>query len=225
MFLAHSELDHILKCQSSQRTTLPTTPYDNKLDRESINPRLQAFEKFISGMYLGEITRNILLSLIDAAPKPLLFSGRSSAELNKHYGLDTAVMSEIEEAWEINRKGSANESKQIQGSSGTKNAAVPSLNGKVSPPHFADVDNLSADDKSRLERIRNIVIQRLNIDAEYVTLRDAAIVRWAASLVANRAAKLSGCAVAAILVQTERAKLGGGLVPKEEKIIIGVDGR
>ena len=84
---------------------------------------------------------------------------------------------------------------------------------------------MSADDKSRLERIRNIVIQRLNIDAEYVTLRDAAIVRWAASLVANRAAKLSGCAVAAILVQTERAKLGGGLVPKEEKIIIGVDGR
>lgn len=83
-----------------QRSALPTTPYDNKLDRESINPRFQAFEKFISGMYLGEIARNVILSLIDAAPKPLLFGGRSSALLNKQWGLDTALLSEIEEAWE-----------------------------------------------------------------------------------------------------------------------------
>jgi hexokinase len=79
---------------------LPTTPYDNKLDRESINPRFQAFEKFISGMYLGEIARNVILSLIDAAPKPILFGGRSSTPLNKQWGLDTALLSEIEEAWE-----------------------------------------------------------------------------------------------------------------------------
>ena len=77
---------------------LPTTPFDNKVDRQSINPRLQAFEKFISGMYLGEITRNILISLVDAAPRPLLFNGRVSKQLNTHYGLDTAVMSEVEEA-------------------------------------------------------------------------------------------------------------------------------
>ena len=86
-----------------QRSVLPSTPFDNKLDRQSINPRLQAFEKFISGMYLGEITRNILLSPVDAAPKPLLFNGRSSEVLNTHYGLDTAVMSEVEEAWESGR--------------------------------------------------------------------------------------------------------------------------
>lgn len=86
-----------------QRTVLPTTPFDNKVDRESINPRLQAFEKFISGMYLGEITRNILLSLIDAAPKSLLLNGRASDVLNRHYGLDTAIMSEIEDAWEHGR--------------------------------------------------------------------------------------------------------------------------
>lgn len=179
-------------------------------------------------MYLGEITRNILLSLVDAAPKPLLFNGRGSADLNKHYGLDTAVMSEIEEAWETNRNGPLDESKQVHGSDAVQNAAALAPNGSVSTtsaPHFTDVDKLSVDDKSRLERIRNIIIQRLNIDAADVSLRDAAIVRWASSLVANRAAKLSGCAVAAILVQTEKGKLGGGLIPKEEKIIIGVDGR
>ncbi|KAK7696561.1 hypothetical protein QCA50_001219 [Cerrena zonata] len=221
--------DMVVNCEwgafNNTRTTLPTTPFDNKLDRESINPRLQAFEKFISGMYLGEITRNILLSLVDAAPKPLLFNGRASADLNKHYGLDTAVISEIEEAWETGRNGSIPESKQVHGSNSTQNAAVLTNGTSTkSAPHFTEVDKLSAEDKSRLERIRNIIIQRLNIDAADVSLRDAAIVRWAASLVATRAAKLSGSAVAAILVQTERAKLGGGLVPTEEKIIIGVDG-
>ena len=87
------------------------------------------------------------------------------------------------------------------------------------------MEKLSPEDRSRLERIRSIIIQRLSLDAEFVTLRDAAIFRWAASLVASRAAKLSACAVATVLVQTERAKLGGGFVPEDEKIAVGVDGR
>src|SRR4051812_17884653 len=35
-----------------ERKVLPFTQYDNKLDRESINPRQRMFEKLISGMYL-----------------------------------------------------------------------------------------------------------------------------------------------------------------------------
>ncbi|KAI0959286.1 hypothetical protein AcW1_004152 [Taiwanofungus camphoratus] len=197
---------------NNTRTTLPTTPYDNKLDRESINPHLQAFEKFISGMYLGEITRNILLSLIDAAPRPLLFNGKSSEPLNTHYGLDTAVMSEVEEAWESGR---------------AEQAAGVKVNGTAQDwqsPHFTDVDSLGPTDLARLERIRSIITQRLSLHSADVSLRDAAIVRWASSLVANRAAKLSGTALAAVLVQTERAKLGGGFVPDEERITVGVDG-
>ncbi|OCH95887.1 hexokinase [Obba rivulosa] len=201
---------------NNSRTVLPTTSFDNKLDRESINPRLQAFEKFISGMYLGEITRNVLLSLIDAAPRPLLFNGKSSDDLNRHYGLDTAVMSEIEEAWEVGREDPL---------SGHSDA--PKVNG-VRPDwqfmHFTDVDKLPHEDVVRLERIRGIITQRMGISASDVSLTDAAIVRWAVSLVAERAAKLSGCAVAAVLVQTERARIGGGFVPDEERIIIGVDG-
>ncbi|KAI0676754.1 hexokinase [Trametes maxima] len=192
---------------NNTRTVLPTTPYDNKVDRESINPRLQAFEKFISGMYLGEITRNILLSLVDAAPKPILFNGRSSKPLNTHYGLDTAIMSEVEDAWETGRV-----------------SVVPEKVPDWQSAHFTDVDALSPDDTARLERVRGIITQRLELDPADVSLRDAAIVRWASSLVANRAARLSGCAVAAVLVQTERAKLGGGFTTDEKRISIGVDG-
>lgn len=59
--------------------------------------RKQAFEKMVSGMYLGEITRNILLHLIDAS---LLFEGHSSEILNTHYGFDAAFVSKVESACE-----------------------------------------------------------------------------------------------------------------------------
>jgi hexokinase len=69
--------------------------------------RKQAFEKMISGMYLGEIVRNVLLYLIDQPPVPAtattpaqyhLFNGYSCKVLDTHYGLDTAFMSAIAEA-------------------------------------------------------------------------------------------------------------------------------
>ncbi|RIA97617.1 hexokinase-domain-containing protein [Glomus cerebriforme] len=77
----------------NEKKVLPLTMFDNKLDRNSINPRLQIFEKTISGMYLGEITRNVLLNLID---RSLLFNGYSSKDLNDHYSFETEYMSSIE---------------------------------------------------------------------------------------------------------------------------------
>ncbi|RUP45258.1 hexokinase-domain-containing protein [Jimgerdemannia flammicorona] len=77
----------------NERRALPLTMFDNKLDRESINPHEQIFEKMIAGMYLGEIVRNTLLHLID---RELLFSGNSSKELNEMWSLETTYMSAIE---------------------------------------------------------------------------------------------------------------------------------
>ncbi|XP_020593906.1 hexokinase-2-like [Phalaenopsis equestris] len=42
---------------------LPMTEYDWSLDAQSLNPGEQIFEKLISGMYLGEILRRVLLKL------------------------------------------------------------------------------------------------------------------------------------------------------------------
>lgn len=75
------------------RKVLPVSMFDNKLDRQSINPRKQAFEKMVSGMYLGEIVRNILLHFID---RSILFQGHATEILNSHYGFDTASVSAIE---------------------------------------------------------------------------------------------------------------------------------
>ncbi|KAH9301108.1 hypothetical protein KI387_012691, partial [Taxus chinensis] len=46
---------------------LPMTEYDAAFDAESLNPGEQIFEKLISGMYLGEIVRRILLRIAEEA--------------------------------------------------------------------------------------------------------------------------------------------------------------
>ncbi|CEI87518.1 hypothetical protein RMCBS344292_01929 [Rhizopus microsporus] len=76
-----------------ERRVLPLTVYDNKMDRESLNVHQQLHEKMVAGMYLGEITRNALLDLVD---QQLLFNGNSSKELNKNWSFETAYMSTIE---------------------------------------------------------------------------------------------------------------------------------
>ncbi|KAJ1899972.1 hypothetical protein LPJ66_001769 [Kickxella alabastrina] len=75
---------------SDDFTFLPYTPHDIKLDRKSINPRKQAYEKMISGLYLGEVARNIILWLAD---QRLLFDGRSSEILNAMWSIDTSYLS------------------------------------------------------------------------------------------------------------------------------------
>ncbi|KAJ3759192.1 hypothetical protein EV360DRAFT_42333 [Lentinula raphanica] len=192
---------------NNKRTQLPFTPFDSVLDRTSINPRFQAFEKFISGMYLGEITRHVLLSLIDAAPRPMLFGGKATKVVNEQWGLDTSVMSEVEEAWETR---------------------VVEEQEKVIKEGLAQ---LSLKVKGKLERVRKVLVSRLEYADGDVSLRDAAIVRWACHLVARRAALLSGVAVAAILLQTGRAdsvtngtSTNAAKEEFEEKIGVGVDG-
>ncbi|XP_051113248.1 hexokinase-1-like [Andrographis paniculata] len=48
-------------------THLPVTEYDQALDAKSLNPGEQIFEKLTSGMYLGEILRQVLVRLAEEA--------------------------------------------------------------------------------------------------------------------------------------------------------------
>jgi hexokinase len=192
------------------RAVLPRTPFDNKVDRESINPRFQAYEKFISGMYLGEITRNILLALVDAAPQPILFGGKATDRLNKHYGLDTEMLSLVESAWSGG-----------DGSVADDGAAL-----------LGDPEKLAPATLLRLKRVQEIVQEHLGYAPGEVSLRDAALVRWAAALVVRRAARLSACGVATVALQMGYVSgLGKDARPAEAPALggkpyaIGIDGR
>ena len=199
------------------REVLPITPFDNKVDRESINPRFQAFEKFISGMYLGEITRNILLALVDAAPKPILFNGKATERLNKHYGLDTEVLSLVESAWRADapREGDLEENGAV-----SRDFSVPLAEERIAPATL-----------QRLNRVREIVQEHLGYAPGEVSLRDAALVQWAAALVVRRAARLSACAVATVALQmgyvTGLGKEARAAAPSADRkpYSIGIDGR
>jgi hexokinase len=69
---------------------LPMTDFDIALDKNSANPGNQRFEKMISGMYLGEITR---LVLIDLAKRGVIFKGQSFINLPS---FETSKMSIVE---------------------------------------------------------------------------------------------------------------------------------
>ena len=71
---------------------MQSTQFDQAVDKNSINPGFQMFEKRVSGMFLGEVLRQVLLTLIKDAN---LFNGKTSTPLNTQYGIDTAAMSTI----------------------------------------------------------------------------------------------------------------------------------
>ncbi|XP_023385263.1 hexokinase-2 [Pteropus vampyrus] len=69
------------------------TEFDVAVDELSLNFGKQRFEKMISGMYLGEIVRNIL---IDFTKRGLLFRGRISERLKTRGIFETKFLSQIE---------------------------------------------------------------------------------------------------------------------------------
>ncbi|NXI39610.1 HXK2 protein, partial [Galbula dea] len=69
------------------------TDFDRLADEKSINAGKQRFEKLISGMYLGEIVRHILLALVE---KQLLFRGKPCPKLHTKDIFQTKFLSTIE---------------------------------------------------------------------------------------------------------------------------------
>ncbi|XP_027462466.1 hexokinase-3 [Zalophus californianus] len=69
------------------------TCFDANVDQASINPGKQSFEKMISGMYLGEIVRHILLHLTSLG---VLFRGQPTQRLQTRDIFKTKFLSEIE---------------------------------------------------------------------------------------------------------------------------------
>ena len=83
----------------SEHKVLPRTKYDVAIDDDSPRPNQQAFEKMISGLYLGEIFRLVLLDLHDNNPAHCLklFPDQDVEPLRTPFSLDASVLSHIEE--------------------------------------------------------------------------------------------------------------------------------
>lgn len=78
----------------NEHKVLPRTKYDIQIDAESPRPGQQSFEKMISGYYLGEVLRLILL---DLHSQGLIFKNQDIKKLQEAFILDTSFPARIEE--------------------------------------------------------------------------------------------------------------------------------
>lgn len=69
------------------------TEFDEDVDKHSINPGKQVFEKMISGMYMGELVRLAIVKMVKAG---VLFKGQDSDVLMTRGQFFTKYVSEIE---------------------------------------------------------------------------------------------------------------------------------
>ncbi|KKK12029.1 glucokinase [Aspergillus rambellii] len=84
-------------------SVLPNTKYDQQLDADSNNPGIQMFEKRVSGMFLGEILRLVLLDMHRNKSLGFLQPNGSSdvhipesSSLYRQWGVDTSLLSLVE---------------------------------------------------------------------------------------------------------------------------------
>ncbi|GFP59355.1 glucokinase [Trichoderma asperellum] len=90
----------------NQLNVLPSTVWDAALDRDSVNPGIQMYEKRVSGMFLGEIVRLAVADMIKDEDTSLFRDTNSSyndwstttnispkSGLLSQWGLDTAILS------------------------------------------------------------------------------------------------------------------------------------
>ena len=70
-----------------------STKWDKRVDAASVNPGKQIFEKMISGMYMGEVARQVLVDLVN---EHLMFVGKDTTYLMQHGRFYTKYVSEIE---------------------------------------------------------------------------------------------------------------------------------
>jgi hexokinase len=68
--------------------------YDRMLDGASLNPGKQRFEKMVSGMYLGEIARLVIVEMVE---RGLMFRGMDPAFFSVGYALTSEHMAETAE--------------------------------------------------------------------------------------------------------------------------------
>ncbi|KAF4629987.1 hypothetical protein G7Y89_g8156 [Cudoniella acicularis] len=88
---------------------LPNTIYDQILDQDSVNPGIQMFEKRVSGMFLGEILRIVLVKMMKDPSIPLFRDDNSShndfkttasvdvdSPLHTQWAVDSSILSVAE---------------------------------------------------------------------------------------------------------------------------------
>lgn len=140
-------------CFDEELSVLPTTPYDDELDANSADAGSQLFEKRVSGMYLGEMLRLVILKLVN------------SDDLNLEVAEESPVFQR----------------------------------GAINSSFLSELANDKYDDS---QKAAELIMNTLSI--ANLSHRAAKAIRYLASAIVQRAARLAGASLAAIIIQSGR---------------------
>lgn len=90
------EATHVLvntECSMFGKNIFPMTRWDDHINNTHMRPDFQPFEHMISGRYLGEIVRLIIVEAVRTAG---LFSGEMPEKFSEPYTLDTGTIAAME---------------------------------------------------------------------------------------------------------------------------------
>jgi hexokinase len=74
----------------NERQVLPRTPFDEKIDAESIRPGKQIYEKMVAGLYIGEMLRQVMVTLHE---QEKFFEGQDTTRLRTENTLEASFLS------------------------------------------------------------------------------------------------------------------------------------
>lgn len=151
-------------------SVLPNTPYDQSLDEDSVNPGIQMFEKRVSGMFLGEIMRRAVVSLVKD-PDCALFKDDDSSLNELHSTTNIDPSSPLFKVWGIDSSFLSLAVGDHEGLHATRQALDKDLG--VSAPSLEDaqaIKLLAAAVGRRAARLSAVAIAAIVINSGRLTL-------------------------------------------------------
>jgi hexokinase len=204
---------------------LPNTPYDAILDRDSVNPGIQMFEKRISGMFLGEILRIALITMMNKPDVPLFRDENSShndyrstttinenSPLHTQWAVDSSILS-IAEA--DNSVGLRALRQEIEKSLGVSAASSEDAHAVKEVAHAV---------AKRAARLAGVAIGAIVIHTGRLNPGASSVPQPKSAAAITEDIKKLNLAEAASATASKLANTAGLAVNEEEIVDIGVDG-
>lgn len=179
---------------------LPFTSYDASLDKDSIHPGKQIFEKMISGMYLGEIVR---LVMVDFIRRGILFTNDKQSSCCSPLG-DSGV-------W------SYKSSSICFSPTKTKQPSAIQVFSKPGIFETAYMSRIERDHSDHLSDIATLFESFANIPTSYT---DRKIIKKICECIGTRSARLSAAAITAVLTQSSSALSSGATVAVDGSLFL-----
>ncbi|KAK4239742.1 hypothetical protein C8A03DRAFT_32190 [Achaetomium macrosporum] len=133
----------------NELSVLPNTPWDIALDKLTPNPGLQMYEKRVSGMFLGEVMRQVLLDILKNPNIPL-FKDVDSRSNDWTSVTEVRETSPIFQPWGI-------DTKSLSVAAGDNMPPLPLLRGEL---ESLDINSPSFEDAQVFKAIAEAIVRR-----------------------------------------------------------------